>query len=1204
MKRYFIIIVLFSFCIEAKTQIDNFQIGVWSFSYDSASAGHHAGINTTIGNSTEFYQLFKEYGFNTIQIEWQLMPNFKNMHYASSNPSKTFLDRADSLGMKIILNCPDIFVYWNDTMYYHDSLYSTYNATNSLNALNYYGNHPAVVGISVTDEPHHVHFADVGRYFADIKNYDSTLFRLANLKSADANDTILGYPGMDLSYTYPHYVQDFITTTHPNVLSFDAYPIYLYHSYGYVNDTALWPGSFYFNFDVIARAAEQNNIPFVYIPTFLRTKRDDQHIVEQKNVEELRYVLYSGLMHGAKGLNYWHAGGNYCVWNCLEENAKLFVKSLNQSILNHEDILLSLHYKDSYHVNPISTIFSTCQHCDNYILSHMLWPAFGNDTYTQAIFDDLYPIVAAVGGSIDSLAVSYLHDNNGGKYFWIDNKSLHSTENITLNLKSNCTIVDVMNDQKCPQGGSVCVQLLPGEAKLFRAFFTGASDTISSSVTWSQKRVQGQNLVVDSLSTLTITDTLFMANNARLIVRPGGKLVIDGGTLTSACPGEMWQGIEVVGDRTKRQLAQFQGKVELRNGAKIENAICGIRTGLGVNLVDVATTGGIILADSAYFTNNRRAVEVNSYTNHSPAGTVTDNVCSFERCTFTVDSSNLFAANGTAFTEHVKLWDVRGVKFRGCTFQNRTVSPVSNGRGVYAEDAGVKVGTACASYLPTIDCECHDNPRKSVFSGFTTAIEVNTTGNPHAVEVDEARFGNNGTGVKINGNQFVTVTRCDFDLENSPLLTANRCGLCLDNCTGYHVEENNFHKQSVPVQSERRRVDGIVVNNSNGQPNELYRNMFTHLSDGIYVMGNNSSSRSGLVMTCNTFSSDRYDIFVSAGATVWQSQGGNVGADNSFDHTIASSFYNAGSQNVLYAYSNGDISHVPYNPYNIVTYDLSSANGCEPNLCYDGSVPRSLSQFQSDMDADDYFNAVRTLMSDTVLNLNELEQWHTAALPIADPYSLTETRFMEGYAETFSENAENAEMANYAEFHALKLALRDNGADNVGTAEANNYSPLQTGHPDINWYALTPAQIAQLQTIAERNTGRASVMAKGVLCFFFGICYEDELAAGVFEAGMDDADTTGAHTKRAAMSAVDEAALTVYPNPAGDLLHIELTNGVGIASVALYDLQGRVVTGTHAGAPQPGTTTTVNLRNVPAGVYLLRVRDAEGKEYMRKIVKK
>ena len=82
--------------------------------------------------------------------------------------------------------------------------------------------------------------------------------------------------------------------------------------------------------------------------------------------------------------------------------------------------------------------------------------------------------------------------------------------------------------------------------------------------------------------------------------------------------------------------------------------------------------------------------------------------------------------------------------------------------------------------------------------------------------------------------------------------------------------------------------------------------------------------------------------------------------------------------------------------------------------------------------------------------------------------------------------------------------------------------------------------------------------------------------------------------------------IRVYPNPAGDLLHIELSGGGGIASVALYDLQGRVVTGAgaHAGTPQQGGTATVNLRNVPAGVYLLRVRDAEGKEYMRKIVKK
>ena len=183
-------------------------------------------------------------------------------------------------------------------------------------------------------------------------------------------------------------------------------------------------------------------------------------------------------------------------------------------------------------------------------------------------------------------------------------------------------------------------------------------------------------------------------------------------------------------------------------------------------------------------------------------------------------------------------------------------------------------------------------------------------------------------------------------------------------------------------------------------------------------------------------------------------------------------------------------------------------------------------------------------------------------------------------------------MANYAEFHAMKVALRVQN-DNLDNQD-------NSGTPFVNWYALTPAQIAQLQTIAERNTGRASVMAKGVLCFFHGICYEDDLLVD------DNADNNaGTRAKRVTTDITDDAALTVYPNPTDDLLFVEL-RGAEIARVALYDLQGRMVTGTdaHAGALQQGTTATMNLRNVPAGVYLLRVTDADGKEYHRKIVKR
>ena len=115
---------------------------------------------------------------------------------------------------------------------------------------------------------------------------------------------------------------------------------------------------------------------------------------------------------------------------------------------------------------------------------------------------------------------------------------------------------------------------------------------ISSNTTWSVKTFMPIEVTIDSLATLTITDTLLCRSSSRLIVRPGGKLIVDGGTLTSACAGEMWQGIEVVGNRTQHQNAANQGTVIFRNGATIENAHCAIKTGLDGN--EWLTSGGIV----------------------------------------------------------------------------------------------------------------------------------------------------------------------------------------------------------------------------------------------------------------------------------------------------------------------------------------------------------------------------------------------------------------------------------------------------------------------------------------------------------------------------------------------------------------------------------------------------------------------------------
>jgi len=313
---------------------------------------------------------------------------------------------------------------------------------------------------------------------------------------------------------------------------------------------------------------------------------------------------------------------------------------------------------------------------------------------------------------------------------------------------------------------------------------------VTGTVVWTGNKMIHDSLVIDSLATLTVTDTIYMSSSARLIVRPGGKLVVDGGTLTSACPGELWQGIEVVGDRTKRQLAQWQGTVELKNGTVIENAHCGIRTGIQGDAA-YATSGGIILANSAFFKNNRRAVAFMSYTNHSLTGVITDNVSHFTNCEF---------------------------------------------------------------------------------SGFSTAIEANTTGDQHVVWVNRANFRDNETSIKINGNHFATVIRNDFDLQASSTNMYN-AGLCLNNYGGYQVEGNRFHRASGHYNYSSM---GIGVQNSGVTDNSIYRNVFDNLSYGIYVTGTNGNATGGLQMLCGDFSGNGTDIYLATSHTMVSSLQGSL----------------------------------------------------------------------------------------------------------------------------------------------------------------------------------------------------------------------------------------------------------------------------------------------------------------------------------------
>ncbi len=255
MKRYLILLILLIGYKVSYCQLNHFLIGIYSYDYDTSLTNHlgyfPSGTDPFVGNDIEFLRQLKNSNFNCIQIEKQLIGFYTSQppRYAIDNPSKAFLDRADSLNIKIILTCPDLSIGWYSP---------SYNSVNSINGLNYYGTHSALLGFSVKDEPKKNNFKDINLYFSDINNFDSTILRFSNLLPIYAGKNALGYSSATSDIqAYELYIQDFIDSCGPNILSFDSYPIWNCQNSTTDTDYIYWPNywtnDFFYNLDIISR---------------------------------------------------------------------------------------------------------------------------------------------------------------------------------------------------------------------------------------------------------------------------------------------------------------------------------------------------------------------------------------------------------------------------------------------------------------------------------------------------------------------------------------------------------------------------------------------------------------------------------------------------------------------------------------------------------------------------------------------------------------------------------------------------------------------------------------------------------------------------------------------------------------------------------------------------------------------------------------
>lgn len=618
---------------------------------------------------------------------------------------------------------------------------------------------------------------------------------------------------------------------------------------------------------------------------------------------------------------------------------------------------------------------------------------------------------------------------------------------------------------------------------------TISNAVITSSTTWSGLNcIVNGSIVIEPNATLNIESSLLRFSNydGRVIIKQGGKLIIDGSTLKSAheC-SDMWQGIEVWGNSSNHQQyvngGYLQGYLEMRNRATIENAVCAVQLW---HPNYVSTTGGIVHATDAVFKNNATSVIALNYTNYNPYnGREMSNQSFFKNCDFVVDDDYF---GDDTFYYHVELSDVNGIKFEGCDFSvlPNVSGASSNSAGIAAYNAGFGVMSFCENQNVS---PCPENSlKRSTFTGFHNGIYSFNEGNTaRTFSVRDAVFTNNHRGIYMMNIGYATIIGNEFNIGCN-----SDCGygVYADGVSGFCIEENVFR----PVSGTDCTTYGVGVFNS-ASANDVYRNTFENLTCGNISYGMNYFTNTGvfsiiqgLTYTCNENSNNDIDFYIlkDNGTGGVPKQGSSTTpAGNIFSGSLYH-FYNDGDNNVNYFYNTGAPQEIPdaNKIYNANAYLVRNANDCASHYGSGGVIksPKEKSAlaeiYKTSEDAYERYMAagdiVRSDLNDSVANPEELRLWLGNMNEIAADRMIVASYIQEG-------DFKNAFVL--ANTLPSKYGLKGNALSdhNDYMTLLNIYQSLYNSNRTVR--EMTADEITVVKDIAENGIGTSQLMARGIM---------------------------------------------------------------------------------------------------------------------------
>ena len=706
---------------------------------------------------------------------------------------------------------------------------------------------------------------------------------------------------------------------------------------------------------------------------------------------------------------------------------------------------------------------------------------------------------------------------------------------------------------------------------------------ISKPTVWyTPKRFSVDVIVANSL---TIQGTsVHMAPGKKIVIQNGKNITVANSLITvgnlSNCGnsgnGVMWKGIEI--------HASTIANVVINGGSRIDKAENGLYLATANdNKVWITVSG-------SSFTDNLRAMSLIS-------NTIAPRALWVNNTTFELTSSypiNYYSRQ--LYLGNFPLFNAQGIHFKN----NKDINAAEAG-GLYSYNGGVRIGSGTQE-------------------GFVKGIEGIGFGLRNALTLNLFNSKKSINHVDIKSRRSNSVTRCTIDegdRTNMSITTGSNFGLRIDDCQGNSISSNTFEdKKIVPgnwtgmivnnVGSEYQKIGiannfknlltGATTNSKNQQVEFLCNFNFTNTRDFDWSQVNPTQGLPGLPAG-NTFSPSNNSITAK-----------NIRTNQTLDY-----HYGIGTGEFPMSVSpsvNRIMSPVAGCLHSTATPsdDVTQLDGDYINLKYqlDGLLPL-VSGNNGGNSNNQAINAQIHILN---MQIHEITNHAIELLTNPESGSIDYPTLIIWLQRinTFESISNIAYIhflnGNYVQAQAVHSNLTSQFVlNNDQLQEWNNMSWLMNFmnivYQSGRWEgALTTNEVVSLQNFASSNTTASCQMAANILEFFYNIQPNSNQNAPSMQQGSIDpkAEQHNILTERSL------EGISIYPTPMHNSVNIEFgkLDASKDYNYVINDLNGKSV----FKGKISHFITKIDIREIPEGVYFIKILDHQSLIHTQKLIKK